>query len=351
MNKSSKIYIAGHTGLVGSALVRALQKRGYRNLVCKSSRELDLRRQDDTEKFFKKEKPEYVFLAAAIVGGIYANNTYKAKFIYDNLTIASNVIHAAYLTRVKKLFNLGSSCIYPKFAPQPIREEHFMTGALEPTNEPYAVAKIAAIKLCRYYNEQYSTNFISVMPTNLYGPHDHYDLKTSHVLPALLRKFYLARLLQDNAYADIRDNFRTYGNAPQGQATPALLQAHLAALGVYRDKVTIWGSGKPYREFLYVDDLAAACLHLMGKGTSRDIGELINIGTGTDIRIRDLAILIKTAVGFTGRIVFDTTQPDGTPRKLLDISRINKLGWRPTVSLADGIRLSYDWFSQAAVGR
>ncbi len=309
MNKSSKIYIAGHRGLVGSALIRKLQEQGYSNLVMKTSRELDLRRQADVESFFEREKPEYVFLAAAKVGGILANNTYKAEFIYDNLMIAANVINSAYKFGVKKLLNLGSSCIYPKFAPQPMKEEHLLTGLLEPTNEPYAVAKIAAIKLCRYYNEQYGVNFISVMPTNLYGPNDNFDLETSHVLPALIRKFHEAKM--------------------SGQKS-----------------VTIWGSGEPFREFLYVDDLAEACLFLMEKYDFSHIGEFVNIGSGSDIRIRDLALLVKEIVGYKGTIINDSSKPDGTPKKLLDVTRIQSLGWKAKTSLQAGISKTYDCFRQ-----
>ncbi len=256
MNKDSKIYVAGHRGLVGSALVRKLREQGFGNLVLRSSKELDLRRQSDVEAFFASERPEYVLLAAAKVGGILANSTYKAEFIYDNIMIAANVINAAYTYKVKKLMNLGSSCIYPKFAPQPMKEEHILTGILEPTNEPYAIAKIAAIKLCRYYNEQYGTNYISVMPTNLYGPHDNFDLETSHVLPALIRKFHEAKV--------------------NG-----------------RENVMLWGSGEPFREFLHVDDLADACVFLMQRFNYVDIGEFINIGTGVEIQIAHLAGMIK----------------------------------------------------------
>jgi GDP-L-fucose synthase len=310
MNSNSKIYIAGHRGLVGSALVRKLRERGYKNLVLKTSKELDLRRQADVEAFFASERPEYVFLAAARVGGILANNTYKADFIYDNLMISANVINAAYRSGVKKLLNLGSSCIYPKLAPQPMKEEYLLSGQLEPTNEPYAIAKIAAIKLCRYYNEQYGTNFISVMPTNLYGPEDNFDLETSHVLPALIRKFHEAKV--------------------NGQKS-----------------VTIWGTGEPYREFLYVDDLAEACVFLMNKLDYKVIGEFINIGTGEDIRIKDLAMLIKQIVGFKGDLRHDPGKPDGTPKKLLSISRILSLGWRPRTNLQEGILLTYNWYRKS----
>ncbi len=307
MNKQSKIYVAGHRGLVGSALLRKLHEQGFANTVVRTSKELDLCRQEDVERFFGQERPDYVFLAAAKVGGIVANNTYKAEFIYDNLMIAANVINAAYRTGVKKLLNLGSSCIYPKFAPQPMKEEHLLTGLLEPTNEPYAIAKIAAIKLCRYYNEQFGTNFVSVMPTNLYGPHDNFDLFTSHVLPALIRKFHEARTT--------------------GQPS-----------------VTVWGTGKPFREFLYVDDLAEACIFVMDRLDYRELGEFINLGTGQDVTIRDLAELVKDVVDYQGELVFDTAKPDGTPRKLLDVSRINRLGWKASTPLRKGIELTYEWF-------
>jgi GDP-L-fucose synthase len=307
MNLDSKIYIAGHRGLVGSALVRKLREQGHTNLVLRTSKELDLRRQADVEAFFASERPEYVFLAAARVGGILANSTYKAEFIYDNIVISTNVIHAAYGSGVKKLLNLGSSCIYPKFAVQPMKEEYLLSGLLEPTNEPYAIAKIAAIKLCRYYNEQYGTNFISVMPTNLYGPGDNFDLDKAHVLPALIKKFHEAKVGKQAA-------------------------------------VVLWGSGEPYREFLYVDDFAEACVFLMRKYNYHEIGEFINIGTGEDIRINDLAQLVKKVVGFTGEIIHDLTKPDGTPKKLLDVSRMQSLGWRSKTSLNAGLVKTYDFY-------
>lgn len=312
MQTDSKIYVAGHNGLVGSAILRRLFTGGYRNLITRKSSELDLTRQAEVEAFFEKEQPEFVFLAAAKVGGIMANSTYKAEFIYRNLMIASNVIHAACRYKTKKLLNLGSSCIYPKCAPQPMREEHLLTGTLEPTNEPYAIAKIAAIKLCRYYNEQYGTNFISGMPTNLYGPRDNFDLLDSHVLPAMLRKFHEAKTAMEQ----------------EGRTSP----------------VVLWGSGAPFREFLYVDDLADASVYLMERYDFVDIGELINIGTGNDIAIRDLALLIRDIVGFTGEIVWDSTKPDGTPKKLLDISRLRNLGWEPETDLHEGIRKTYAWY-------
>ncbi len=307
MNKDAKIYVAGHQGLVGSALVRKLQSQGYGNLILKTSRELDLRQQTDVEAFFMTERPEYVFLAAAKVGGILANDTYKAEFIYDNIMIAANVIHAAYSCKAQKLLNLGSSCIYPKFSRQPMKEEYLLTGTLEQTNEPYAIAKIAAIKLCRYYNEQYGTNFISVMPTNLYGPYDNFNLETSHVLPALIRRFHEARI------SGLKN-------------------------------VTVWGTGEPFREFLHVDDLADACVFLMQHCNYHDIGEFINIGTGTEIQIRELAEMVKKIVDFRGAIHFDDTKPDGTPRKLLDVTRLNKMGWVHKIQLEAGIQETYQWY-------
>jgi GDP-L-fucose synthase len=313
MDKDSKIYVAGHRGLVGSAILARLKAADYRNIVVRTSTELDLRRQADVESFFAQERPRYVFLAAAKVGGILANSTYRAEFIYDNIMIAANIIHASYRQGVSKLLNLGSSCIYPKLAPQPLREEYLLTGPLEPTNEPYAIAKIAAIKLCRYYNDQYGTNFLSVMPTNLYGPNDNFDLETSHVLPALIRKFHEAKL----------------NNAPS---------------------VTIWGSGKPLREFLYVDDMADACVFLMERKDARDIGEFINIGTGADISILDLSRLVAAVVGFAGAIELDRTKPDGTPKKQLDVSRLNTLGWSARATLEDGIRKTYRFFLEKKQG-
>ena len=302
MEKLSKIYIAGHRGMVGSSILRALQAKGYSNFLLKTSAELDLRNQQAVSDFFAHEKPDYVFLAAAKVGGIVANNTYRADFIYENMMIQSNVIHQAYLNGVKKLLFLGSSCIYPKLAPQPLKEEYLLTGLLEPTNEPYAIAKIAGIKMCDAYREQYGCNFISVMPTNLYGPNDNYDLNNSHVLPALLRKFITAK--------------------NNGDAV-----------------VTIWGTGSPLREFLHADDLADACLYLME--TYNESG-LVNIGVGEDISILDLAKMVKQIVGFEGEIITDTSKPDGTPRKLMDVSKLTNLGWKASISLEEGIKKVYE---------
>lgn len=306
MEKESKIYLAGHRGLVGSAIFRKLETAGYTNLVVRTSSELDLRDQRQTEEFFSREKPEYVFLAAARVGGILANSTYPAEFIHDNLAIQTNVIHQSYLHGVKKLLFLGSSCIYPKHAPQPLKEEYLLTGPLELTNEAYAVAKIAGIVMCKSYNRQYGTNYIAVMPTNLYGPGDNFDLETSHVLPALIRKIYEAGL----------------------KGAPSVL---------------LWGTGEPRREFLHVDDLANACLFLMQR---YDSSELINLGTGRDISIRELAEMIRELTGYSGEIVWDHTKPDGTPQKLLDISKITALGWKPQYSLKEGIRQTFQWYQE-----
>jgi GDP-L-fucose synthase len=349
MDKKSKIYVAGHTGLVGSALVRKLKEKGYSNFVFCEYPPFDLMRQSDVEDLFKKEKPEYVFLAAARVGGILANNTYKADFIYDNLVIAANVIHSAYKNGIIKLLNLGSSCIYPKLAPQPMREEYLLTGSLEPTNEPYAIAKIAAIKLCRYFNEQYRTNYISLMPTNLYGPYDNFNLETAHVLPTLIRKFYLAKLLREQKYDLIRKDIKRYpiGYGNKSDLTEkdnsTIIQT-LAGIGITAETVELWGTGSAYREFLFVDDLADAAVYLMEKYDYKDIGELINIGTGKDQRIADLAIMIKEIVGFQGEIRYDSSKPDGTPRKLLDVSKLKNLNWTATIPLHEGIRKTMQWY-------
>lgn len=302
MNKNSKIYVAGHRGMVGSAIVRKLKSEGFNNLVYKTSSELDLRNQADVNSFFENEKPNYVFLAAAKVGGIHANNVYRADFLYENLMIEANIIHASYVHKVDKLLFLGSSCIYPKMAPQPLKEEYLLTDELEYTNEPYAIAKIAGIKLCENYRKQYGCNFISAMPTNLFGPNDNYDLNNSHVLPALLRKFHTAKV----------DGI---------------------------DAVEIWGSGSPKREFLHVDDLASACFALM---LDYDGEEWFNVGTGEDISIKDLALLIKDVVGFQGDLKFDSSKPDGTPRKLMDVTKLNDFGWKHQISLEHGIRSVYE---------
>jgi GDP-L-fucose synthase len=304
LEKEACIYLAGHTGLVGTNILQKLRQSGYQNLILKSHKELDLIRQADVEKFFEKEQPEYVILAAARVGGIWANNHYPAEFIYQNLMIQTHVIHAAYLAGVKKLLFLGSSCIYPKFAPQPIREEYLLDGKLEPTNEPYAVSKITGIKMCQAYNRQYGTRFISVMPTNLYGPYDNFDPQTSHALPALIAKIHQAKI--------------------EG-----------------RPKVVLWGTGEVRREFLHVEDLAEASLFLMD--CYKD-SEIINVGVGKDITIKELAQMIKEVVGYAGQIIFDHIHPDGTPQKLLDVSRITRMGWTARIPLHDGISSTYQWY-------
>jgi len=367
MEKHAKVYVAGHRGLVGSAIKRTLQKKGYQNLVYRTSQELDLRLQRETEDFFVKEKPDYVFLAAAKVGGILANDTYKAEFIYDNISIAANVIHSAYKYNVKKLLNLGSSCIYPKFSPQPMKEEYLLTGPLEPTNEPYAIAKISAIKLVRYYNEQYGTNFLSVMPTNLYGPNDNFNLETAHVLPALIRKFHLAKLLREGALeavqADISRFPLGFGLDKEAEMKKAeSLPLILSKLGIYKDKVALWGTGEVYREFLFVEDLADACIFLMenfnawdlsskhplsSKYTTRlSLGDyFLNVGTGEDIKVKDLAHMIKEIVGFKGEVFFDSSKPDGTPKKLLDVTHLRSLGWQAKTSLEEGLIKTYAWYN------
>ena len=304
MKKGSKIYVAGHNGMVGSALVRGLRRLGFNNLILRSRKELDLLDTKATGKFFQTEKPEYVFMAAAKVGGIFANQTQKADFIYENLQVQNNVIYESWKNGVVKLLFLGSSCIYPKHAKQPIKEEYILTGPLEPTNDAYAIAKIAGIKMCQAFNEQYKTNYISVMPTNLYGENDNFDLNTSHVLPALIRKFHNAKITKS-------------------------------------DTVELWGDGSPYREFLHVDDMADACIFLMQKYNKP---EIVNIGSGKDIRIHELAALISSVVGFKGKIIWDISKPNGTPRKLLSVSKLNKLGWRYSMTLQSGIEKTYKWF-------
>jgi len=304
MNEQSKIYVAGHKGMVGSALVRNLKACGFSNLIYRTRQELNLCRQQDVNTFFEEEKPEYVFLAAAKVGGIQANNTYRADFIYENLMVQSNIIYAAYKNKVKKLMFLGSSCIYPKLAPQPLKEEYLLTGELEYTNEPYAIAKIAGIKMCESYHKEYGCNFISVMPTNLYGPNDNYDLNNSHVLPALLRKFHEAKESNTNS-------------------------------------VTVWGTGTPRREFMHADDMADACVYLM---KNYDKEKFVNLGVGTDVSIKELAYLIKEIVGYKGEIIFDTTKPDGTPRKLMDVSYLHSLGWTHKINLEQGVESVYSEF-------
>lgn len=343
MDQNAKIFVAGHRGLVGSALLRTLQSRGYSNLVTRTRQELDLTDQQAVDAFFDSERPQYVFLSAAKVGGIAANSTFKADFISVNLAIALNVIRAAARTGVVKLMNFGSSCIYPRLAPQPISEEALLTGPLEPTNEPYAIAKIAAIKLCRYYNEQYGTNFLSVMPTNLYGSNDNFNLQTSHVLPAMIRKFVLARFLRNRDDSRLIANIQRYPigfglDESLDKSDAEAIRKALASLGISAEEVVLWGTGSPYREFLHVDDLAEACVFLMERYNYSEIGELINIGTGEDLTIKELAGLIQQVVGFEGAIRFDSSKPDGTPRKLLDVRRMTALGWRARIKLAEGVR-------------
>jgi GDP-L-fucose synthase len=408
MEKSSKIFVAGGTGMVGSAIIRRLLSLGYTSIISNYYKrkyvvsnlqpltssvtfvQLDLEHQADVEAFFKQERPKYVFLAAAKVGGIYANNTYPADFIYNNLMIQTCILHSAYLYDVKKLLFLGSSCIYPKLAPQPIKEEYLLSGPLEPTNEPYAVAKIAGIKMCQAYNRQYGTNFISVMPTNLYGPNDNYDLMDSHVLPALIRKFHLAKLLSESKFDEIIKDFQIYGNMPECllpttyySSNPdhllptaySLVLGHLSKFGLKGGGslnsnlspqsssdslsasdlhpfasnviVELWGSGNAYREFLHVDDLADACVFLMENYDCKDIGEFVNIGSGMDLKVRELADIIKTTVGYEGEIKWDKTKPDGTPRKLLDVSRMTNFGWKSNVPLEQGIKKTYQWYCSA----
>lgn len=310
MDKCAKIYVAGHRGMVGAAIVRRLQTAGYTNVLTRTHTELDLTRQLSVEQFLQQEQPDYVFLAAAKVGGIYANNTYRAEFIYQNLMMEANIVHAAWQAGVKRMLFLGSSCIYPRDCHQPIREEYLLTGCLEQTNEPYAIAKIAGIKLCESYNRQYGTQYVSVMPTNLYGPNDNYDLNNSHVLPALIRKAHEAKLRVDTSYV-------------------------------------VWGSGKPMREFLYVDDMADACVFLMEHAEIQD--GLFNVGTGQDVTIRELAETVMDVVGFKGEIVFDASKPDGTPRKLLNVDRLRFLGWQAKTSLHDGIARAYADFLNKAI--
>ncbi len=348
MDKNAKIFVAGHNGMVGSAILRKLKQLGYQNFVVKSSSELDLTNQAETFEFFNQKKPDYVFLAAAKVGGIWANQTYKAQFIYENLMIQNNVIHAAHLNRCKKLLFLGSSCIYPKNAPQPMSENALLTGILEKTNEPYAIAKIAGIKMCESYFSQYGSQFISVMPTNLYGENDNYNLEKSHVLPALIRKMHLGKLLQDGNMESIRKdlNHNPIENITGDVEIVAILDI-LKKYGITDQHVTLWGTGEVYREFLHVDDMAAACIHIMEQVSAEqlyhDFKEThINIGTGIDLTIKQLAELVKKIVRYEGSIVWDSTKPDGTYKKQLDITLLNQLGFTPSIKLEDGIDNVYN---------
>lgn len=345
MEKHSKIYIAGHRGLVGSAILENLKQKGYNNIVTRTHAQLDLTNQSAVELFFNEEQPDYVFLAAAKVGGIVSNNIYRAEFIYQNLAIQNNVIHQSHLSKVKKLLFLGSTCIYPKNAPQPMKESYLLTDTLEYTNEPYAIAKIAGIKMCESYNLQYGTNFISVMPTNLYGPNDNFDLEKSHVLPALIRKIHLAKLLNKGNLKEVLADLKV---SDENKAAE-----FLAKFGVSADTVEIWGTGAPKREFLWSKDMADACVFIMENRNFKDTflkdekeirNTHINIGTGEDISIKALAEMIKDIVGFKGNLIYNTDKPDGTLRKLTDVSKLNTLGWKHKMSLSNGIKQMYDWY-------
>lgn len=355
MNKKSKIYIAGHRGLVGSAIWRNLESKGYTHLIGRTSSELDLMESILVAKFFEEEKPEYVFLAAAHVGGIVANNTYRADFIYRNLQIQNNIISQSWRSGVKKLLFLGSTCIYPKEAPQPMAEEALLTSPLEYTNEPYAIAKIAGLKMCESFNLQYGTNYIAVMPTNLYGPNDNFDLERSHVLPAIIRKVHLGKSLMAEDWDMIRKdlNMRPIENVSGESTQEAILQI-LQKYGIHKDKIELWGSGRPMREFLWSEEMADACVFVMEnvdfsdlKSNDKEIRNChINIGTGKEISIRDLASLIQAEVGYMGSIVFDPSKPDGTMRKLTDVSKLNALGWRHTIEIEEGVQRMYKWYSK-----
>lgn len=345
MNRDAKIYVAGHRGLVGSAIVKNLQSKGFTNLVYRTHAELNLSDGAAVAEFFKTEKPEYVFLAAAKVGGIVANNTYRAEFIYENLMIQNNIVHHSYLNGVKKLLFLGSTCIYPKNAPQPLKEDYLLTDTLEYTNEPYAIAKIAGIKLCESYNLQYGTNFISVMPTNLYGPNDNFDLEKSHVLPALIRKIHLAKLLHENRMDEVL--------ADLNMTSLDEVKAYLEKFNVREDRVEIWGSGLPRREFLWSEDMADACVFIMEKrdfsdtyspGATEIRNTHINIGTGVDCTIKELAELVQRTVQYGGTLEFNTSKPDGTMQKLTDVSKLNGLGWKHTIDLQEGVQKMYHWY-------
>jgi GDP-L-fucose synthase len=361
MNKDSKIYLAGHTGLVGSAIHRKLTEKGYKNIIAATLQQLDLTDQQRVSEFFRSEKPEYVFLAAAKVGGIIANNTYRAEFIYENLQIQNNVIHHSFLNGVKKLLFLGSTCIYPKECPQPIKEEYLLTDPLEYSNEPYAIAKIAGIKTCESYNIQYGTDFISVMPTNVYGYRDNFHLERSHVLPAIIRKVYLCKCLEENDLPAVRQDMKIYPvEGISDSSTDADIIRKLEKFGIFRDegnkppvvRLLLWGTGQPKREFIWSDDLADALVYIMEKVSFKDLitdkkeirNTHINIGTGEEISIKELAELVKKTIGFKGLIEFDSSKPDGTPRKLTDVSKLHRLGWRHRISLKEGIEKIYSWY-------
>ncbi len=344
MDKKAKIYVAGHNGMVGSAIVRSLQKQGYENLVTASSSGLDLTNQEAAADFFKKHKPDYVFLAAAKVGGIVANNTYRAQFIYENLMIQNNVIHHSYLNNVQKLLFLGSSCIYPRLAPQPIKEEYLLTGELEFTNEPYAIAKIAGIKMCEAYRSQYGCHFISAMPTNLYGQNDNYNLETSHVLPALIRKMHLGKALMNNNWELVRkDMDKNPVEGVNGKSPEFEIRKVLEKYGIQPEKITLWGTGSPLREFLHVEDMASACVFLMQQYEAPNaINSHVNVGCGTDLSIKELAEMVQGIVEYKGSIIWDSSKPDGTPKKQLDISKLSDMGWKPGILLNQGINKVYN---------
>lgn len=346
MEKNSKIYLSGHRGLVGSAIYRKLQEHGYTNIITRTHSELDLCNQQAVEEFFEKEKPEYVILAAAKVGGIMANSTYPAEFIYQNLMIGTNIVHASYKNGVKKLLNLGSSCIYPRLAPQPMKEDCLLTSELEKTNEAYALAKISIIKLCRYYNQQYGTNFISAMPTNQYGIGDNFNMETAHLLPMILRRFHLAKLLRNGDFEAIKKDVKRYklGWGLDEKINDNNLEEILNQIGAYKDKVVLWGDGSVFREMMSSDDLADACVYLLENKDYSEVGELVNITKGDDIQLKDLFQLVKEIVGFDGEIVYDKTKPNGTPRKMMDATHIKELGWQPKIDLRQGITDFYNWY-------
>ncbi len=354
MEKNAKIYVAGHKGLVGSAICRRLKAEGFENIIGRSSHELDLTNQAQTERFFETERPDYVFLAAAKVGGIMANSTYPADFIYKNLMISTNVINSAYKFGVKKLMNLGSSCIYPRLAPQPMKEDCLLTSELEKTNEAYALAKIAAIKLCRYYNQQYGTNFISVMPTNQYGIGDNFNMETAHLLPMIMRRFHLAKLLANDDFKAISKDLKKYKlgwglDDSIDFSSEKSMEEALNKIGAYRDKAVLWGDGSVFREMMSSDDLADACVYLMQNKDYDEIGELVNITAGDDIQLKDLFEIVKKIVGFEGTLEYDKTKPNGTPRKMMDETKIKSLGWSPKISLENGVKDFYDWYVKESV--
>ncbi len=346
MEKESKIYLSGHRGLVGSAIYRRLQKEGFTNIVTRTHGELDLCNQQAVEEFFASEKPEYVILAAAKVGGIMANSQYPAEFIYQNLMIGTNIVHASYKYGVKKLLNLGSSCIYPRLAPQPMKEDCLLTSELEKTNEAYALAKISIIKLCRYYNQQYGTNFISAMPTNQYGIGDNFNMETAHLLPMILRRFHLAKLLKNGDLEAIKRDIKRYklGWGLDEKVNDDNIEEILNELGAYKEKVVLWGDGSVYREMMSSDDLADACVYLLMNKDYDEVGELVNITKGDDIQLKDLFEIVKRVVGFEGEIVYDKTKPNGTPRKMMDATHIKELGWQPKIELEQGIKDFYNWY-------